>query len=61
MPMATRIYLTRVAADVEGDTVFPPLEEAQWQETESVRSAADERNAYDMMFVTLERVPASGR
>jgi dihydrofolate reductase len=61
LPLANRIYLTRVDADIEGDTVFPPLDMADWRETDSRRFVADERNAYDMTFVTLERVPAAVR
>jgi dihydrofolate reductase len=60
LPLATRIYLTRVEADIPGDTVFPSLEPSQWREVSSRRFRADERNAYDMTFVTLERVPAAG-
>jgi dihydrofolate reductase len=56
IPLASRIYLTRVEADVPGDTFFPPLEDSQWKEVDSRRFAADERNAYDMTFVTLQRV-----
>jgi dihydrofolate reductase len=61
IPLATRIYLTRIEADIPGDTVFPPLDYSQWVETDSRRFAADERNAYDMTFVTLERAPATVR
>ena len=61
LPMARRIYLTRVQADIAGDTVFPPLDLTQWIETDSREYAADERNSYDMTFVTLERSPAAAR
>ena len=61
MPLASRIYLTRIDADIPGDTVFAPLDYAQWVETDSRRFAADGRNAYDMTFVTLERAPATVR
>ena len=61
MPLASRIYLTRIDADIPGDTVFAPLDYSQWVQTDSRRFAADERNAYDMTFVTLERVPAAVR
>ena len=56
LPLATRIHLTRVEADVPGDTVFPPIEPSLWAEVGSTRQPADERNAYDMTFITLERV-----
>lgn len=55
IPLAARIYLTRIEADIPGDTVFPPLDYSQWVQTDSRKLAADERNAYDMTFVTLER------
>lgn len=32
MPIATRIELTRIHISPEGDTRFPPLDPAQWQE-----------------------------
>jgi dihydrofolate reductase len=59
LPLTTRIYLTRIAADIPGDTVFPALDPADWREVASEHHAADERNAYDMTFVTLERVRAA--
>jgi dihydrofolate reductase len=32
MPMADRIYLTRVHAEIEGDTFLPGIDDAEWQE-----------------------------
>jgi dihydrofolate reductase len=61
MPLATRIHLTRIDADIAGDTVFPPIDHSQWVELDSQQWAADERNAFDMTFVTLERVAAAAR
>jgi dihydrofolate reductase len=61
MPLATRIHLTRIDADIPGDTVFPPIDIAEWAQIDSRRFAADERNAFDMTFVTLERVRAAAR
>ncbi|MDB6162410.1 MAG: diacylglycerol kinase [Gammaproteobacteria bacterium] len=61
MPLATRIYLTRIDADIAGDTVFPPIDYSQWAELRSREFAADERNAFDMTFITLERVPVAAR
>jgi len=61
LPVANRIYLTQIAADVTGDTVFPTIDYSQWVETQRRDFAADERNPYDMTFVTLDRVPAAAR
>ena len=61
LPLANRIYLTRIDTDVPGDTVFPPIDYSEWIETDSRPFTADERNPYNMSFVTLERVPAAAR
>jgi dihydrofolate reductase len=56
LPHADRIELTRVHADVSGDTFLPAFDPGEWRETASERHAPDERNALPMTFVTLERV-----
>jgi dihydrofolate reductase len=55
LPLATRIYLTRVHAIVAGEVFFPLRDFSAWRERESVAHAADPRHAYAMSFVTLER------
>ena len=55
MPFARRIYLTQVHAEVPGDTIFPDFDPTQWVDEEYSESPADEKNAYDVTFVTLER------
>lgn len=55
LPRIGRIHLTRVHADVEGDTFFPSLDDAEWREVERREQPADDRNAYPMTFVTLDR------
>ncbi|HEY5019895.1 MAG TPA: dihydrofolate reductase [Steroidobacteraceae bacterium] len=59
LPEATRIYLTRVHGEVEGDVHFPPWDAAHWRETERLEHPADARHAYAMSFVTLERAHRS--
>ena len=55
LPLADRIELTEVLADVPGDTVIDdPRESSDWRSTFSVEHpAADGRPAF--RFVTLER------
>jgi dihydrofolate reductase len=55
LPQANRLYLTYVDAEFEGDAWFPPFDENQWLETDVVSRQADEKNAYDCRFVTLEK------
>jgi len=33
LPLATRVHATELALDYEGDTYFPALDPAEWQET----------------------------
>ncbi len=56
LPQAHRIYLTRVHAAVDGDVRFPPWTASHWRETSRVEHPADARHAYDMTFLTLDRV-----
>ncbi len=53
---ADRLYLTRVHAEVQGDTFFPEFDRNEWRESACERHAADERHAYAYSFVVLERI-----
>ncbi|HUR40776.1 MAG TPA: dihydrofolate reductase [Verrucomicrobiae bacterium] len=55
LPLARRIYLTRVQARLDGDTWFPLDALREFRETASDARPADERHAYPYCFVTLER------
>jgi dihydrofolate reductase len=55
IPHADRIYLTRVQADVEGDTYFPEIDGAGWQLMTSEHHAADDRHAYEFDLLVFER------
>jgi dihydrofolate reductase len=50
------IHLTRVHANIDGDVVFPQLQEQEWREVAKEYHPADERHAYAFTFSTLERV-----
>jgi dihydrofolate reductase len=58
LDIVDRIYLTRVLADVQGDTFFPPLELAEWKRVESEDRSADDRNDHDHRFEVYDRAPA---
>ena len=55
LPLADRIHLTEVQAEVPGDTFFPEFDRSQWTEREVARHAADERHAYPFRIVVLDR------
>lgn len=54
LPLATRIYLTRIEVDVEGDTTFPELDKSCWRVLESARHSSP-KAGLDYCFERLER------
>ncbi len=61
MHRADRMYLTRVHAEVEGDTWFPEFDDvSEWRLTDAERFEADEKNEYPFSFLTYERAGAEG-
>jgi dihydrofolate reductase len=53
---ADRMYLTRVHAEVEGDTFFPEFDDVtEWKLIDSEHCDADEKNQYPYSFLTYER------
>lgn len=55
LPLAQRIYLTRVHVDVEGDTYFPPLNRDEWRVTSSEDFPADEDREIGFTVEVLDR------
>ena len=55
LPLARRMYLTHVQADVPGDITFPEFDSTQWADVECSSQPADDEHAYPLTFVTLER------
>ena len=55
LPLADRIYLTRVHAEVEGDAFFPEVDEREWDAVASEAHEADDAGAPPHTFLTLER------
>jgi dihydrofolate reductase len=55
MPRAGRIYLTRVHAVLEGDALFPPIPEAEWEKEDSIDFPQDAKHAYPYSFERWSR------
>jgi dihydrofolate reductase len=58
LPRADRIYLTRVQAEVQGDTFFPEFDKDAWRLVSSAHHAADEKHQYPFEMMVFERRPA---
>lgn len=55
LPMADTIFLTRVHAEIEGDTFFPALEKDKWTLDTSLDFSADDKHAYAYSFQCWKR------
>jgi dihydrofolate reductase len=50
LPLAQRIYLTRVHTTLDGDAYFPEFDEQQWELLSNLDFPADEKHAYAYSF-----------
>jgi dihydrofolate reductase len=53
--MVTRLYLTRVHAQIEGDTRLPEIDWEQWQLVSSEPHTRDASNEFDFTFEVFDR------
>ena len=54
LPMANKLYVTHIEAEIDGDTQFPDWG-SEFKETYAEAYQADEKNAYNMRFTVLEK------
>ena len=55
LPLADRLYVTLIQAEVAGDTTFPEFDWSGWEEAGREAHAADAAHAYAYSFVVMER------
>lgn len=60
LPLASRIYLTRVHAEVAGDVLFP-FDPNQWHLHAEEHHPADSRHPYPFSFQLFTSLPADGK
>lgn len=59
LPRTDRIYITRVHANIEGDTIFPPLSEKEWSAVMTEHFPADSLREFAFDILTLDRLQKS--
>ena len=60
MDKVTRMYITEVDCEIEGDTFFPEFDEGEWEEVINFTHQKDEDNEYNFEyreFVKKENLP----
>lgn len=55
LPIADRLYLTRVLAAVEGDRYFPEVDWSRWRLVQEEKHPADERHQFGFLFQEFGR------
>jgi dihydrofolate reductase len=55
LPIADRIYITRVNVQPEADRYFPELNMDHWIKNVDISHPADEKNEHDIQFQMLVR------
>ena len=59
LPLANRMYVTRIHAEFEGDTYFTKVNWDEWREIARESHEPDGKNPYPYTFLTYERVNLS--
>ncbi|MEM7291278.1 MAG: dihydrofolate reductase [Pseudomonadota bacterium] len=56
MPQASRIYVTHVMAEPDGDTHFPNINETEWHPIHREEVEKGEKDSADTLYVVYERI-----
>ena len=56
MPYCSKMYITEINQDFEGDVSFPEINLDEWKVTEREKGLKDEKNPYDYEYVTYEKI-----
>jgi dihydrofolate reductase len=55
LPYASKLYLTEIAAEIDGDTFFPPFVKQEWNEVSRIHHPADARHLLSFDFVVYSK------
>ena len=55
LPFADKLYVTKVHANLDGDTKFPEIDYSEWEEIFREEHKSDENNQYDYTFINYKR------
>ena len=55
MPYVTKMYVTEIEEEFEGDSFFPKINPEVWKETSREKGPKDDKNNLDYAFVTYEK------
>lgn len=56
MPMCSKMYITEINKDFEGDVSFPEINLNEWKVTKREDGPEDNENSFNYEYVTYERI-----
>ncbi len=56
LPLANKIYLTKVNGIFNADVYFPEIVANEWKKTSQIFYPKDDKNAFDFTLITLDRI-----
>lgn len=56
LPIADKLYLTEIQAELEGDTFFPEFDQSQWKRVVLDHHPIDDKHQYAFDFVRYDRL-----
>jgi dihydrofolate reductase len=56
MPMCSKMYITEIDRDFEGDVSFPEINLNEWKVTKREKGPEDGENSFEYEYVTYERI-----
>ena len=56
MPMCTKMYITEIDREFEGDVSFPEINLNEWKVNEREKGPEDGENSFEYEYVTYERI-----
>ncbi|MEX0345929.1 MAG: dihydrofolate reductase [Rhizobiaceae bacterium] len=60
LPIADRMHVTHVLAEIDGDTHFPAIDPAIWRSVSSQEVATGEKDSHPTRYVVYERTNRTG-
>ena len=55
MPYVSKLYITKINQDFEGDVYFPEIKDTEWKEISKEKGLKNEENPYDYEYITYIR------